>query len=185
MKGKNDTPYPQFDWIGLIALLIGIEIPIRILEDTRINGVLLQSLLLICLLLLIVSVRRYDWKNIAIALLIICSVHPVRIIFHWWMNPIVFGIVTFICLFVLIYIIRKWGWKNDLTALLLFCFLLSGFQILVSTSEVGHCFVDDIRWTHYFYCETTHGQYQQIESLPIGMQGYCYYCPWYRGVSRW
>ncbi len=181
---KTEVPHSRFDWIGLVALLVGIEIPIRLFAASAFDGLLLQVLIVACLLILCVFVRHYNWKNFLIAILLISVTHPIRVITNWWVNPLLFGVATIICLLLMIRIIQKQAWKNGIVALLLICTLLSGWQTLVSTSEVGHCFIDDIRWTKYFACPES-GGYQQIESSPIGMQGYCYYCPWYVGVRRW
>ena len=186
VANANDNQlHTQFDWIGLIALLIGFDGSIRLLADTNFNGLLLQILILGCLLILIICIRHYNWKNILVALLLIGTIHPMRFIFQWWINPIIFGVTLLICLIFMARIIRNYTWKNRLTALLLVCSLTSGWQMVTSAAEINHCYIDDMRWTHFFYCEPTNGQYQQIESLPIGMQGYCYYCPWYVGVRRW
>lgn len=192
-KLKNEDHLSQFDWLGLGALLFGIEIPIRLLASTLWNEAILQIFLIACLVVLIVFISRYDWKNISVALLLICTIHPVRImpiyevrvISSWWANSIFYTIVTLICILILMYGVQRYRLKNNLIFLLVVCGLLSGWQAVVSTMEVGHCYVDDLRWTHYVYCETTHMGYQQIERLPIGMRGYCYYCPWYYGVRRW
>jgi hypothetical protein len=173
-----------FRWVGLITLLIGIKVQLRALE-MPIGGLPLLFFIFIPLSLLLVFIRQYDWKNISVAVLLICTLSPVRVIFHWWLNPVLNGLAGFVCLIVLIRFIQRSGWKHGLVALLVLCVLLTGWQAAISASEVGQCYIDDIRWTHYFYCQSTGGQYQQIESLPIGMQGYCYYCPWYSGVNRW
>lgn len=164
---------------------MGIDLPIQLLATPEIGGILLVLPILACLVTLIIFVRRYDWKNGAAALVFICALlNPIRLIFQWWLNPILFGLVTVVCLLLLVRYIRQYYWKNYLLALLIICTLLAGGQTLQSTLEVGHCGIEDIRWTRYFYCEPTTQGYQQIESLPIGMAGYCYYCPWYQGVER-
>ena len=65
-----------------------------------------------------------------------------------------------------------------IVVVMLACTVLSGLHGLISLSEIDNCWVEDIRYTQLIVCDSG-GQYQQIESLPVGMQGYCYYCPWY------
>jgi hypothetical protein len=174
----------RFDWIGLVALIIGIDGTISVLARLPLDGGRMLILrLLICFVICIVFIRRYDWKNIAAALLLVCAwFHPIRFIFHWWLNPLLFGLATTICLVLLIRITQRYPWKNYVTAFLILCTLLSARHTVISVLEVGNCGIEDRRWTIAYRCSITNTGYQQIEALPVGMTGYCYYCPWYEGI---
>ena len=170
---KAGKPIPKFDWVGLVALLIGVAIPIKLLKG-------LECFIALCLLILVCFIRHYDWKNVTIALIMIFTLFsPIRVIEDWGVNPVVYGSVTAISFLLIIYSVRVDGWKSIVTALFVVCALLSVRQTMISASEVNTCYVEDNRWTNYYWCEASRTGYQQIESTPIAMHGWCYYCFWY------
>lgn len=177
-ENQNDQLHSGFDWIGLVVLISTLEgILLSLANETL--GCITFPLFLVSLLILIRYFRRYNWKNVTLALFVFFTLHPVRILFHWWMNPVVYGFAAIISLILLLLHLNQNSWKNNVTPILISCILFFGWQTVVSDSEVKHCYVDDIRWNYYFVCKTSGNNYQQIEHLPIGMKGYCYYCPWY------
>jgi len=119
---------------------------------------------------------RYYW--IIFGVLLISFAFPVRILSNWWINPILYGLLTLACFLTMSRFIRRYYWKQMIVVVMLACTVLSGLHGLISLSEIDNCWVEDIRYTQLIVCDSG-GQYQQIESLPVGMQGYCYYCPWY------
>lgn len=192
MKKKNDDAKkkinPSFDWVGLFALLIGIELPLLALGYLfmlPLPTVVLKFMIILPPLILVIFIKRYTKQNIFVALvLIICTLHPIRVLEYWWLNPIIYGVVTAITLFLTWRTVTSTSWKQSFSILLMICTLLLANQTVESLNEVGKCVIDDNRWTDYYGCQTGNW-YQQIQSLPIGMQGWCYYCPWHRGVGFW
>jgi hypothetical protein len=164
---------PKFDWVGLAALLIGIAIPIQLLERA-------EYLIPLCLLILVRFVRRYDWKNTVITLIIVFTLfYPIRMIEDWSVNTVLYGVITAISFLLIIYAVRVYGWKSLVTGLFILCVLLSLTQTIASAVEVDTCHIEDIRWTKYYSCEATGMGYQQIASTSLAMQSWCYYCFWY------
>jgi hypothetical protein len=95
------------------------------------------------------------------------------------LNPVLYGVIALACMLVAVRMVQRHSWRNSLSVLLLIYALLSVRQIFVSASEVGQCFVEDKRWeSYYYYCRTNASGYQEIETLPIGMQGWCSLCIW-------
>ena len=110
--------------------------------------------------------------------LLLSFAFPLRILSHWWLNPILYGLLALVCVFVTFRFISLYHRKRVIMILMVVCIALSVWQSLTSLSEIDNCWVEDNRYTQLFLCDSG-GWYQQIETLPIGMQGYCYHCPWY------
>jgi len=163
----------EFDWIGFAVLLVGLNVSIWSLGHDGCSSV-------ICFLVMLVFIRRLDWKNVFTALVVTITLfHPIRFIYDWSQNPIMYNVIAAVCILLLIVFIHQYGWKHFAILLFLACSLLSSHQAMVSASEVGSCYVEDRRYNEYFYCMKNKRGYQQIQSLPIGMRGWCYYCAWY------
>ena len=118
----------------------------------------------------------YYWFFFGI--IFILGFFSLRFISVWWINPILYGVITIACFYVMVRFVWYHRWKHLIVIIMFICTLLSSWNSLVSLSEIGNCWVEDIRYTQLIVCKNGN-KYQQIESLPIGMRGYCYYCPWY------
>lgn len=187
MNLKNDDSKkkisPSFDWLGLFALIIGIKVPIWVMGYLVMfpnDEFILRSIVLVSLWTLIAFINRYNKKNIFVAsILIICIFHPIRFLNQWWVNPIIYGLVTCCCLTLTWHTIKRTDWRHSFSILLMVCTLLLASQTVESFNEVGNCDIEDQRWNYVYACRDSGNWYQQIQSLPIGMQGWCYYCPWH------
>lgn len=170
----------RFDWFATFVLWLGIE-SILIVSETIIMSrfYLFLIIVIISWLLVIRFYRRYDWKNISIAfILVISTFHPIRFIYAWQLNPIFYGMLTLITIW-LVHIFRNYEWKNYIAILLLFLTLATGWQTIISVQEIGNCHLEDRRWNELYCCSATGECYQQIQQLPVAMSGWCYYCLWY------
>lgn len=103
---------------------------------------------------------------------------PLRVISVWWINPVLYICLMLVCLYTTLCFVHNRGWKHMVVLIMIVCTVLAGLNGLISLFEIGNCWVEDNRYTQLIAC-TSGGMYQQIGSLPIGMQGYCYYCLWY------
>ncbi len=173
-SGSHLDTQAQFKWTGLLVLLVSINASIWSLAT-------LYWVILPAAVLILIAFRHYlDLKNALIALfLTITFFHPVRLLYDWWLNPVAYGVITLVLLIMLLRVSKPGRWKNYTTALLLVCMLIAGKETVAGVSEVGTCWLEDVRYNQYFYCGSTARGYQQIASLPIGMVGWCYFCFWY------
>jgi hypothetical protein len=179
MQSENpfNVLHASFNWTGLFVLLVSVNVTIWAIWSLT---TLYRVVLPISFLSLIVFRHHLNLKTVLIALLLTITVfHPVRFLFDWRLNPISYGIIMLLCLIALLRVSKERKWKDYMTALLLICVLLCGKEMLLSVSELETCWLEDVRYNQQFYCESTARRYQQIESLPIGMDGWCYYCFWY------
>jgi hypothetical protein len=127
----------------------------------------------------VVIIRHLDLLNISAAVMLTLFLfHPVRVLSDWGLNSTLYSGVTAIGCLLLISVVLRFRLKLFATVLLVACVLLSGYEASLSASEVGTCYVEDNRYTAYFYCTSSLRGYQQIESLPVAMQDWCYWCFW-------
>lgn len=147
MKKKNDDAKekinPSFDWVGLFALLMGIELPLLALGYLFMlpfPTIVLKFMIILPLLILIIFIKRSTKQNIFVAfVLIICTLHPIRVLENWWLNPIIYGVVTAITLFLTWRTVKRTSWKHSFSILLMICTLLLANQTVESLNEVGSC----------------------------------------------
>ena len=180
-KRKKEYSEPKFDWFSFFVLWLGIEATL-LANAVTFNPLfyLFLAIAVFSWLLVIRFYRRYDWKIIGAAfILVISSIHPIRFIYDWRLNPIVYGVLALICIICFVYIFRNYRWKNYIAVLMLFLTLSTTWQTLISVQEIGNCYLEDRRWNEYYVCSVTGNGYQQIQHLPVGMSGWCYYCLWY------
>lgn len=183
MKGKrkNSQIELRFDYFATFILWLGIESTLLASHMTIVTlFYLFFTVAVISWLVVLGFYRRYNWKNISVAVvLIISTIHPIRFIYYWQLSPIFYGMLTLICAICFIYIFRNYRWKNYIAVLMLFLTLSAAWQTVISVQEIGNCYEEDRRWNELYCCSGTHDCYQQIQHLPLGMSGWCYYCLWY------
>ena len=146
MKHKNDNKQKsdssKFDWLGLFALLIGIEMPVLALGYLFMSPlpvIVLQLMIILPPIILIAFIKRYTKENIFVALvLIICTLHPIRILEYWWVNPLIYGVATTMVLFFTWRTVRRTSWKQSFSILLMICTLLLANQTVESFNDVGN-----------------------------------------------
>lgn len=136
MQEKSKHEELKLDWVGFFALLIGIGMPMTLLEIPSIQLWLQVFFIVIFGFVLLAFIRRYNWSNIAVALMLLGTLYPVRFIFHWWINPIVYSVLGIFYLLSFIRTGRQYSWKHTVVVLMLICALLAGFQAAKSTLEL-------------------------------------------------
>ncbi|MEL7432381.1 MAG: hypothetical protein AAFN11_00380, partial [Chloroflexota bacterium] len=96
-----------------------------------------------------------------------------------WINPIIYGALVICLVIALVKMLKAQRVKVGFVIILFICSLHATRETFDSAREIGTCWLEDIRYTDYFYCPTSNHGYKQIQQSPLGMENWCTYCEWH------
>lgn len=166
----------RFDWVVLIVMVAGFTTLLRLMWIQS-AGLLVIFMMAVYGIAIYEFRKRFNWKNISAIIIMISLLHPIRLIFNWSLNPPLFGTLTGLCALILMVFTYRSGWRNGVFFLLVACTFILLWHTIESRKE--SCRIEDRRWNYLYVCGYNGRSYQQILSSPFGMEGFCYYCPWY------
>lgn len=172
------SPPKRFDWVVLIVMVVGFTILLQLMQIQS-AGLLVIFMMAAYGIAIYEFRKRFNWKNVGAIIIVISLLHPIRLIFNWGLNPPLFGVLSGLCALILIIFTYRSGWRNGVFFLLVACTFILLWHTIGSRNELYSCFIEDRRWNYLYVCDSTRRSYQQILSSPFGMDGFCYYCPWY------
>lgn len=166
----------RFDWVVLIVMVAGFTTLLRLMWIQS-AGLLVIFMMAGYGIAIYEFRKRFNWKNISAIIIMISLLHPIRLIFNWSLNPPLFSTLTGLCALILMVFTYRSGWRNGVFFLLVACTFILLWHTIESRKE--SCRIEDQRWNYLYVCGYNGRSYQQILSSPFGMEGFCYYCPWY------
>ena len=86
--------------------------------------------------------------------LLISFFYPLRYLPAWWVNPVWYGLLTLACLLATIRFVQHHPWDQRIVLVMLACPLMAGLNSIIRFIEIGHCRVEDVRYTQVIACDS-------------------------------